>query len=111
VEVTGLDPSAELLDRFAAELSRQPRSGPGSGATRSRGGRAHTPAELDATLAAFGRRPERWFGVRVFSDHRDGRAPSGDELDQLLAAEHEAGRRDPYRSVAALFHLTYSKSE
>jgi hypothetical protein len=73
--------------------------------------RAHTPAELDDALAAFGRRPERWCGVRVFSDHRDGGAPSRDELEQLLAAECEAGRRDPYRSVAALLHLTYSRSQ
>jgi SAM-dependent methyltransferase len=71
--------------------------------------RAHTPADLDAALAPFGWRRERWFGVRVFSDHRDLAAPSGDQLEQLLAAEHTAGARDPYRSVAALLHLTYGQ--
>jgi S-adenosylmethionine-dependent methyltransferase len=73
--------------------------------------RAHTPAELDAALAQFGWRRERWFGVRVFSDHLDDTAPSGDQLEHLLAAEREAGRRDPYRSVAALLHLTYNRRE
>jgi hypothetical protein len=71
--------------------------------------RAHTPAELDAGLAPFGWRRERWFGVRVFSDHRDGTPPSGDQLAHLLAAEREAGCRDPYRSVAALLHVSYSR--
>jgi len=71
--------------------------------------RAHTPADLDAALAPFGWRRERWFGVRVFTDHRDLAAPSGDQLEQLLAAEHTAGARDPYRSVAALLHLTYGQ--
>jgi S-adenosylmethionine-dependent methyltransferase len=33
--------------------------------------RAHTPAGLDALLAPLGWRPDRWFGVRIFSDHRD----------------------------------------
>jgi S-adenosylmethionine-dependent methyltransferase len=73
--------------------------------------RAHTPAQVDAALAAFGWRRTRWSGVRVFTDHRHGPSPSGDELEQLLAAEHEAGRRDPYRSVAALLHLIYARSQ
>lgn len=36
-------------------------------------------------------------------------AEPGDELDRLLAAEREAGRRDPYRGVAALAHLVYAR--
>lgn len=71
--------------------------------------RADTPAELDAALDPLGWRREAWFGVRVFTDHRDGPAPAGDELDRLLAAEREAGRRDPYRGVAALAHLVYAR--
>ncbi|MGH3824469.1 MAG: hypothetical protein ACRDRA_16795 [Pseudonocardiaceae bacterium] len=31
------------------------------------------------------------------------------ELADLLAAECEAGARDPYRQVAALLHLAYSR--
>jgi hypothetical protein len=43
----------------------------------------------------------------VFTDHRDEPAPPAGELADLLAAEREAGGRDPYRSVAALLHLIY----
>ena len=71
--------------------------------------RAHEPEELDGALAPLGWRRERWFGVRVFTDHRDGPPPAGEELKRLLAAEAEAGRRDPYRSVAALLHLVYRR--
>lgn len=73
--------------------------------------RAHTPAQLDGVLAPLGWRAERWFGVRVFSDHRDEPTTTpGPELDALLAAEREAGRRDPYRQVAALLHLVYTRT-
>jgi len=68
---------------------------------------AHTPADLEQILIPLGWRPESWFGVRVFSDYRDGPAPEALELEQLLAAEQQAGARDPYRRVAALLHLTY----
>ncbi len=71
--------------------------------------RAHTPDDVDRALAPYGWRPEAWYGVRVFCDHRDEEAPSLDELSPLLAAEREAGRRDPYRQVAALLHLTYRR--
>jgi hypothetical protein len=49
----------------------------------------------------------QWYGVRVFTDRVPGtRPPVGpEELRTLLAAEEEAGRRDPYRAVAALLHL------
>jgi S-adenosylmethionine-dependent methyltransferase len=46
--------------------------------------------------------------MRVFSDHRDEATPPAEELQALLAAELEAGHRDPYRQVAALLHLTYT---
>lgn len=70
---------------------------------------AHTPDDVDQALEPFGWRRERWYGVRVFTDHRDGPAPAPDELADLLAAESEAGRRDPYRQVAALIHLSYTR--
>jgi hypothetical protein len=41
--------------------------------------------------------------VRLFTDHWGHEAPD-DDFTQLLAAEEEAGRRDPYRSLAALTH-------
>lgn len=71
--------------------------------------RAHTPADLDRALEPFGWTRARWFGVRVLSDHRDDPAPAPAELPTLLAAEAEAARRDPYRSVAALLHLIYRR--
>jgi S-adenosylmethionine-dependent methyltransferase len=69
---------------------------------------AHTPADVTRFLGPLGWQAEDWYGVRVFCDHRDEDAPPSDELRSLLAAELEAGRRDPYRQVAALLHLTYS---
>jgi len=69
--------------------------------------RAHTPSDVDAALAPLGWQRREWYGVRVFTDHLDEPAPEPAELAGLLAAEREAGRRDPYRSVAALLHLVY----
>lgn len=71
--------------------------------------RAHTPAELDGLLHGDRWRRGDWYGVRIFTDHRDDEAAAPDELPALLAAECEAGRRDPYRQVAALLHLTYQR--
>jgi SAM-dependent methyltransferase len=68
---------------------------------------AHTPQDVDRALQPLGWRRLAWFGVRVFTDHRDEPAPEPGELAELLAAEREAGGRDPYRSVAALLHLVY----
>ncbi len=72
--------------------------------------RAHTPEQLDALLAPLGWRRAAWFGVRVFTDHRDEPAPEPGPLASLLAAEREAGRTDPYRSVAALLHVVYERA-
>jgi S-adenosylmethionine-dependent methyltransferase len=68
---------------------------------------AHAPADVDRALEPLGWQRTDWYGVRVFTDHRDEPAPRGAELADLLAAEREAGGRDPYRSVAALLHLIY----
>jgi S-adenosylmethionine-dependent methyltransferase len=72
--------------------------------------RAHTPEELDAQLLPLGWQRHSWQGIRVFTDHRDEPAPEPAELGSLLAAEIEAGRRDPYRAVAALLHVTYVRA-
>lgn len=50
-----------------------------------------------------------WYGVRVFTDHLGNQRP-GPDLAVLLEAEWEAGRREPYRSVARLFHLIGRKA-
>lgn len=71
---------------------------------------AHTPEELDRVTARHGWRRSEWYGVRVFTDHRDDEAPPpAYQLAQLLASESEAGRRDPYRQVAALLHIVYTR--
>ncbi|MFF1376117.1 class I SAM-dependent methyltransferase [Streptomyces sp. NPDC058308] len=46
----------------------------------------------------------QWYGVRVFTDHLEDEC-AGDDLDEVLQAEWEAGRIDPYRRVARHFHL------
>lgn len=68
---------------------------------------AHTPDIIDRAVAPFGWRRQRWYGVRVFTDHLDEPAPAAAELTDLLAAELAAGARDPYRQVAAIAHLYY----
>lgn len=65
--------------------------------------RADEPSEVQAVLSAAGATTVAWYGVRLFTDHW-GRERPGNDFPDLLAAEYEAGRRDPYRSVAALTH-------
>ena len=66
--------------------------------------RADEPAEVQAALAAAGATTVAWYGVRL-SDHWDGEDPPAD-LDGLLDAEEQAGRRDPNgRSPIALIPL------
>jgi S-adenosylmethionine-dependent methyltransferase len=67
------------------------------------GARADEPGEVQASMAARGASVIAWYGARLFTDHWGARPP-GTDLPQLLAAELEAGGRDPYRSVAALTH-------
>lgn len=64
--------------------------------------------ELSMKLEKYGVALEQWYGVRVFTDHLDDR-PTGPDLPDVLEAEWEAGRRDPYRSVARLVHLVGRK--
>lgn len=70
---------------------------------------AHTPTELKQILDPLGWLQRDWFGVRVFTDHREEPVPEPRELEQLLVAEQHAGAHDPYRQVAALLHLTYTR--
>jgi S-adenosylmethionine-dependent methyltransferase len=71
--------------------------------------RMHTASELDSVLAPFGWYLDRWFGVRVLTDHLDEDPPPARELARIVAVEQEAGRRDPYRQVAAFLHLIYQR--
>ena len=69
--------------------------------------RADRRAELTAQLRACHLIVRRWYGVRVFADQAadDAPVPEAGALEQLLTCEEQAGRSDPYRSVAALLHV------
>ena len=70
--------------------------------------RGDTVEGLSGSFAGTGLDIERWYGVWVFTDHLGDRPP-GDELPDVLELEWEAGRRDPYRSVARLIHIVGRK--
>ena len=65
--------------------------------------RADDPDEVHAAIEAAGGRRIAWYGVRLFTDHW-GDLDVPDDFADLVAAEAEAGRRDPYRGSAALTH-------
>ena len=49
---------------------------------------------------------ESWYGVRVFTDgHPADELPDPATLSDCLAAELEAGRRDPYRLLGSQIHV------
>ena len=66
--------------------------------------RADEPEEVVAALAEADCDLLEWYGVRLFTDHWDSR-PIPLDFDALLTVEEEAGRRDPYRQLAALTHV------
>jgi S-adenosylmethionine-dependent methyltransferase len=65
--------------------------------------RADEPVEVQVALGQVGADTVAWYGVRLFTDHWGQESP-GEDFPEVLAAEEAAGRRDPYRSVAALTH-------
>ena len=68
------------------------------------GARADEPGEVIEALEDLGVGLVAWYGVRLFSDHWDSdQVP--ENFDDLLAAEAEAARRDPYRHLASLTHV------
>ncbi|WP_091102678.1 class I SAM-dependent methyltransferase [Nonomuraea pusilla] len=66
--------------------------------------RADTVEGLAALLARSGAETVTWYGVRIFTDHL-GDEPVPPDVDRVVDAEWEAGRRDPYRRVARQIHL------
>jgi S-adenosylmethionine-dependent methyltransferase len=66
--------------------------------------RGDTVEDLYRAFRDAGVEALRWYGVRVFTDHLGDRMP-GEDLPEVLELEWEAGRREPYRSVARLIHL------
>jgi hypothetical protein len=76
---------------------------------RHRSFKVDNPAEVHSALTDLGLDLTRWYGVGFFTDHwRDVKRP--EDFDQLLAAEEEAGRRDPYRKLASLTHYIAQRS-
>ena len=75
--------------------------------------RADRLAGLTAGLATHDLEVQGWYGVRVFTDLAadDAPVPGAGELGLLLACEEQAGRTDPYRTVAALLHVLARRRE
>jgi hypothetical protein len=73
-----------------------------------KGTRADTQAEVISALREVGLNLTAWYGVRLFTDHWEDVNPL-DDIGQLLAAEEEAARRDPYRMLASLTHYIAHK--
>ncbi|GAA1964372.1 methyltransferase domain-containing protein [Nocardioides panacihumi] len=67
---------------------------------------AHRLDDVLGWCARLDLRIERWYGVRVLTDGRPADEPPDPEtLADCLAAELEAGRRDPYRRLASQIHV------
>jgi S-adenosylmethionine-dependent methyltransferase len=71
--------------------------------------RGDTISSLSRLFERVGIEAVQWYGVRVFTDHLGDRLPDA-TLPEIVQLEWEAGRRDPYRSVARLIHLIGRKS-
>ena len=67
--------------------------------------------EVINDLAACGLEVVAWYGVRVFNDSVSSEAlvPMDEDIELLLDAEDEAGRRDPYRWMASHFHVVAAR--
>ena len=70
--------------------------------------RGDTVAGLSEAFAEAGLTVEFWYGVRVFTDHL-GKSVPDEDLPEILELEWEAGKREPYRSMARLIHVVGRK--
>jgi S-adenosylmethionine-dependent methyltransferase len=70
--------------------------------------RGDTVEGLAALFEGNGIEVVQWYGVRVFTDHLGDRLPDAN-LPDVLELEWEAGRREPYRSIARLIHVVGRK--
>lgn len=66
--------------------------------------RADRLGDMQATLRGLGLDVEAWYGVRTLTDALPDEAPPAD-IALVLDCEERAGRTDPYRHMAALYHL------
>lgn len=68
--------------------------------------RAHTLQEVTSWCEDLGLTVERWYGVRVLTDGVPAdRKPDPRTISDCLAAELEAGSRDPYRRLGSQLHI------
>jgi len=67
--------------------------------------RSRSVQEWTDLLTATGWRVDSWVGIRLFSDLAADDL-SAERFDELVRLEREAGRREPYRSVARLVHIS-----
>ncbi len=67
--------------------------------------RSRSMEEWRGLLDDTGWRLDSAAGIRLFSDLADDDLPD-EAFEQLLRLEREAGRRDPYRAIARLIHLS-----
>lgn len=67
--------------------------------------RSRSGEEWRRILESAGWRFDSAVGIRLFSDAADDALPDG-AFGHLLRLEREAGRRDPYRAVARLIHMS-----
>jgi hypothetical protein len=67
--------------------------------------RSRSIREWRRILGIAGWRIDSAVGIRLFSDAADDEL-SDDAFDHLLRLEREAGRRDQYRAVARLIHMS-----
>lgn len=67
---------------------------------------AHTLDDATAWCERSGLQVERWYGVRVLTDGAPAdEMPDQESLADCIAAELEAGRRDPYRRLGSQIHV------
>jgi SAM-dependent methyltransferase len=71
--------------------------------------RADTVEELTALLARYGVQRQAWYGVWLFTDGW-ARDLQPAHLDDIVAVELEASRREPYRQLSRLFHVLGRKT-
>lgn len=67
---------------------------------------AHTLDDVTVWCEDSGLQIERWYGVRVLTDGASAdEMPDHESLADCIAAEVEAGRRDPYRRLGSQIHV------
>lgn len=67
---------------------------------------AHRRADVEKWCSATGLDIVEWYGVRVLTDGVPSSATPDDvDLAACLAAEVDAGRRDPYRALGSMLHF------